>query len=233
VRLKPSPILPPREREGNPPDAKVVGRSQAQPRGGLGGRQSAATVVALWPGLEHHVEGRLGGPPEARDAEWHRDGQLPYPSMVANVDHGDTAILNCQTWLGNNYERRRYRHGTGAPIGLAEGYLRSRFRAATGYSPLASIQALHIEEAKQLLETGSVTIEAVAREVGYEDMVSFRRLFRRPAGMAPASTGASSKCRHSSAGLNPCASANAKQNRQPRASRPAALGRVARARAAS
>jgi hypothetical protein len=25
--------------------------------------------------------------------------------MVANVDHGDTAILNCQTWLAENYER--------------------------------------------------------------------------------------------------------------------------------
>ena len=37
---------------------------------------------------------------------------------------------------------------------------------ATGYSPLAYIQALRIEEAKQLLDTGSATIEAVAREVG-------------------------------------------------------------------
>jgi hypothetical protein len=60
-----------------------------------------------------------------------------------------------------------------------------RFRAATGYSPLAYIQALRIEEAKQLLETGSANVDAIAREVGYEDMASFRRLFRRLAGMTP------------------------------------------------
>ncbi|HXE69043.1 MAG TPA: AraC family transcriptional regulator, partial [Hyphomicrobiaceae bacterium] len=54
--------------------------------------------------------------------------------------------------------------------GLPKGTFDRRFRAATGYSPLAYIQALHIEEAKQLLETGAATIEAVAREVGYEDM---------------------------------------------------------------
>ncbi len=28
--------------------------------------------------------------------QWHRDGQLPYASMIANVDHGDAVILRCQ-----------------------------------------------------------------------------------------------------------------------------------------
>ncbi len=117
--------------------------------------------------------------------QWHRDGQLPYASTVANVDHGDTAILNCQTWLAENYERADIVTELARQSGLPKRTFDRRFRAATGYSPLAYIQALRIEEAKQLLETGSATIEAVAREVGYEDMASFRRLFRRLAGMAP------------------------------------------------
>jgi transcriptional regulator GlxA family with amidase domain len=117
--------------------------------------------------------------------QWHRDGQLPYASMVANVDHGDTAILNCQTWLAENYERADIVTELARQSGLPKRTFDRRFRAATDYSPLAYIQALRIEEAKQLLETGSATIEAVAREVGYEDMASFRRLFRRLAGMAP------------------------------------------------
>jgi transcriptional regulator GlxA family with amidase domain len=37
-----------------------------------------------------------------------------------------------------------------------------------------------------MLETTEVTAEAVGREVGYEDPASFRRLFRRLTGMAPA-----------------------------------------------
>jgi transcriptional regulator GlxA family with amidase domain len=117
--------------------------------------------------------------------QWHRDGQLPYASMIANVDHGDTTILNCQTWLAHNYERADIVAELVRQSGLPKRTFDRRFRAATGYSPLAYIQALRIEEAKQLLETGAATIEAVAREVGYEDLASFRRLFRRLAGMAP------------------------------------------------
>lgn len=60
-----------------------------------------------------------------------------------------------------------------------------RFRTATGYSPLSYIHALRVEEAKQLLETTAIPIEAVARDVGYEDTTSFRRLFRRLVGMTP------------------------------------------------
>ena len=69
--------------------------------------------------------------------------------------------------------------------GLPKRSFDRRFRAATGYSPLAYVQTLRIEEAKQLLETSTVAVEQIGREVGYEDAASFRRLFRRLTGMAP------------------------------------------------
>jgi transcriptional regulator GlxA family with amidase domain len=117
--------------------------------------------------------------------QWHRDGQLPYASMIANVDHGDTAIERCQTWLAQNYEQADIVAEAVRRSGLPKRTFDRRFRAATGYAPLAYIQALRIEEAKQLLETGTAPVETVAREVGYEDIASFRRLFRRLAGMTP------------------------------------------------
>jgi transcriptional regulator GlxA family with amidase domain len=117
--------------------------------------------------------------------QWHRDGQLPYASMIANVDHGDTSILQCQTWIAQNYERPDIVAEMVRRSGLPKRTFDRRFRAATGYSPLAYVQSLRIEEAKQLLETGAATVDAIAREVGYEDMASFRRLFRRLAGMSP------------------------------------------------
>ena len=46
--------------------------------------------------------------------------------------------------------------------------------------------ALLLEEAKQLLETGDLPVEAVANEVGYEDASFFGRLFRRKVGLTPA-----------------------------------------------
>ena len=117
--------------------------------------------------------------------QWHREGQLPFASMIANSAHGDAAIARCQTWLAQNYERPDIIAQLAQRSGLSKRTFDRRFRAATGYSPLAYVQALRIEEAKHLLETGTQPIDEVAQEVGYADLASFRRLFRRLAGMSP------------------------------------------------
>ena len=117
--------------------------------------------------------------------QWHRDGQLPYASMVQNANHGDGIILHCQQWVAQHYERQDIIAQLVRESGLPKRSFDRRFRAATGYSPLAYIQTLRVEEAKQLLETSTVAVENVGREVGYEDAASFRRLFRRLTGMAP------------------------------------------------
>ncbi|WP_327430603.1 helix-turn-helix domain-containing protein [Sinorhizobium meliloti] len=48
------------------------------------------------------------------------------------------------------------------------------------------VQALRIEEAKQMLETEDVAIEDVSVSVGYEDPTFFRKLFKRRTGVTPA-----------------------------------------------
>jgi transcriptional regulator GlxA family with amidase domain len=117
--------------------------------------------------------------------QWHRDGQLPYASMARNVSHGDAVILNCQEWIAQNYARADIVAALVRRAGLPKRTFDRRFRTATGFSPLAYVQALRIEEAKQMLETSTLAVDAVGREVGYEDAASFRRLFQRLAGMAP------------------------------------------------
>lgn len=117
--------------------------------------------------------------------QWHRDGQLPYASMAANVVHGDAVVLRCQSWLGENYERSNVVAEVVRLSGLPKRTFHRRFKAATGYSPLAYVQALRVEEAKQMLETGATPIDAIGREVGYEDAAAFRRLFRRLTAMSP------------------------------------------------
>ena len=118
--------------------------------------------------------------------QWHRDGQLPYACMIQNVNHGDATIESAQQWIAQNYDKADVVGGLVRQCGLPKRSFDRRFRTATGYSPLAYIQALRIEEAKQLLETTSIAVEAIGREVGYEDASSFRRLFRRLAGIGPA-----------------------------------------------
>jgi transcriptional regulator GlxA family with amidase domain len=147
--------------------------------------------ASTWQDLALLLIARYGGSEEAIRIsrfflyQWHRDGQIPYASMAANVIHGDGVILNCQTWLGENYARSDVVAELVRSAGLPKRTFDRRFKAATGYSPLAYVQALRIEEAKQMLETGSETIDAIGREVGYEDTASFRRLFRRHVGLSP------------------------------------------------
>ena len=117
--------------------------------------------------------------------QWHRDGQQPFASMIANVGHDDAVIQPCQTWLAENYSHAEAVREVAALSGLPKRTFDRRFRAATGHAPLAYVQWLRIEEAKQMLETRDEPIEEVAAHVGYEDTASFRRLFRRLVGMTP------------------------------------------------
>ena len=117
--------------------------------------------------------------------QWHREGQLPFASMIENVDHGDAVIVECQQWLAQHYDRADIVTELVRRSGLPKRSFDRRFRAATGYSALSYVQALRVEEAKQLLETSAVAVDQVGREVGYEDAASFRRLFRRLTGMGP------------------------------------------------
>ena len=68
---------------------------------------------------------------------------------------------------------------------LGEPKYKRRFLKATGYAPLNYVQTLRIEEAKQMLEATIEAIDDIAKEVGYEDANSFRRLFKRTTGISP------------------------------------------------
>nr|WP_284701266.1 helix-turn-helix domain-containing protein [Rhodoplanes tepidamans] len=117
--------------------------------------------------------------------QWHREGQLPYASLLANTSHEDAVVGALQTWLAENYGRHDVLTEMLRRAALPKRTFDRRFKRATGYAPLAYVQALRIEEAKQLLETSEASVEAVAAEVGYEDVSYFRRLFLRLTGMRP------------------------------------------------
>lgn len=147
--------------------------------------------ASSWQDLCLYMIARHGGMAEALRMskmflyQWHRDGQQPYASMVANVGHDDGVIQRCQSWLAEHYDEPDAVREAVAQSGLPKRTFDRRFRAATGYAPLEYVQSLRVEEAKQILETGDEPIDEVAAQVGYEDTASFRRLFRKLVGMTP------------------------------------------------
>jgi transcriptional regulator GlxA family with amidase domain len=148
--------------------------------------------VSAWEDLALHLIGRFCGEEEARRVAKifvlgdRSEGQLPFAAMGRPKVHGDAAVAAAQDWIAENYAEGGPVARMVARSGLAERTFKRRFKAATGYAPVDYVQALRIEEAKQMLETTGEPVEAVAEAVGYEDPAFFRRLFKRRTGVSPA-----------------------------------------------
>src|SRR4030095_8020228 len=105
---------------------------------GPGHRVACSGGASSWQDLALLLVSKYGGTEEAIRMsklflyQWHRDGQLPYASMVQNVDHGDAVILKCQDWIAQHYQRQDIIAGLGRQSGLPKRSLARRFRAPAG-----------------------------------------------------------------------------------------------------
>jgi len=146
---------------------------------------------ASWHDLVLYLVARHVGPTAAQAVakflllQWHLEGQAPYIVFEPPVDHGDALVRGAQAWLADHFS-------VAAPVdemvrrsGLAERSFKRRFTLATGFSPIAYVQQLRVEEAKRRLERTDLSIEQISWKVGYEDPAFFRRLFKRITHITP------------------------------------------------
>ena len=101
--------------------------------------------------------------------------QAPFMAMPLGIPHNDGDVRRSQIWIADNYAVENPVTSMVEQSGLAPTTFTRRFRRATGYSPMGYIQAVRVEESKQMLETSSESIERIGFAVGYEDTASFRR----------------------------------------------------------
>jgi transcriptional regulator GlxA family with amidase domain len=148
-------------------------------------------VSASWHDLVLYLVARYVGPTAAQAMakffalQWHRDGQAPYLVFELPDDHEDAAIRDAQTWLSQHFSMAAPIAEVMKQSGIPERSFKRRFSKATGYSPIAYVQHLRIEDAKRRLERTNASIDQISWSVGYEDAASFRRLFKRITGITP------------------------------------------------
>lgn len=144
-----------------------------------------------WHDLALHIIARFAGTGEALHIakvyllKWHAEGQLPFTPLVRRTPHADAIVRRCEDWLKDHYHEAHIISDLVEQTDIPERSLKRRFKTATGSSLMEFIQNLRIEEAKRLLETTGLSIEAIGWEISYEDTSFFRRLFKRLTGLTP------------------------------------------------
>ncbi|MEP7030551.1 MAG: helix-turn-helix domain-containing protein [Pseudolabrys sp.] len=115
-----------------------------------------------------------------------RNRQSGYAVVPLSRPHSDEKIRQTEEYLQQHFDRNVPIDRLADRIGMSPRNFIRRFKAATGRLPGAYIQTLRVTEAKELLEDGAASIQAVCSKIGYEDVVFFRGLFKRHTGMTPA-----------------------------------------------
>ena len=144
-----------------------------------------------WHDLVLYLIGRHAGATAAQTVarsfalQWHQDGLAPYIVFEGRNDHGDAAVEKAQAWVATHFPVANPLEEMVRLTGLTERTFKRRFTAATGFSPIAYVQRLRIEDAKRRLERTEASVDEISWQVGYEEPAFFRRLFKRVTGMAP------------------------------------------------
>jgi transcriptional regulator GlxA family with amidase domain len=115
-----------------------------------------------------------------------RHSQRPYVLLQDQLRHTDELVIRGQEWMRRHLLEDDFSIETMArALGASPRNLVRRWRRANGSTPVAYLQNLRIELAKNLLETTDLGLDAILDRVGYTDGASFRRLFRQKTALSP------------------------------------------------
>ncbi len=114
-----------------------------------------------------------------------RRSQAPY--MAVNFLAGqDPQIARAEAWARDNIERDFSMDELAAAVNMTPRTFARRLVSVCGMSPVKFAQRIRVETAERLLETTRLSVDEVARRVGYAEPSTLRRLIRRQARRSPA-----------------------------------------------
>jgi transcriptional regulator GlxA family with amidase domain len=114
-----------------------------------------------------------------------RVSQSSYATMQDEPRHSDALVARAQRWMEKSLSQGFSLTELARHLAVSERTLNRRFKQAVGEAPLHFLQSLRVDVAKRLLETKGLNVDVVSERVGYHDLSTFRRLFKRETGLSP------------------------------------------------
>ncbi|TYP79162.1 helix-turn-helix transcriptional regulator [Paenibacillus methanolicus] len=99
----------------------------------------------------------------------------------------DTWLQNGRAYLDIHYAEDIAIERVAAAVGVERSHFTKMFRHAYGMPPMQYLLRLRMNEARLLLEQTGYTVADIARSVGYPDLFSFSKAFKKHAGISPKS----------------------------------------------
>jgi len=117
--------------------------------------------------------------------DFSRTNQTAYASSRQRRFHSDEDIMTVQSFIEEHLADTISVSALATTHNMTERTLTRRFKLACGTTPGQYLQSLRIEQARKLLETTAISLEKITNAVGYEDLSSFTRLFKKITGLSP------------------------------------------------
>jgi transcriptional regulator GlxA family with amidase domain len=113
-----------------------------------------------------------------------RRSQVPF--MAINYfSNQDPKIARAEKWVRDNIARDFTMEELAEAVALAPRTFARRTAATCGVSPIQFVQRIRLETARYLLETTRLSVDEIARQVGYAEPSTLRRLIRRDTKHSP------------------------------------------------
>ena len=114
-----------------------------------------------------------------------RNRQTYFGTFTPADDHGDDIVKQAQEEIRKHFSTATTIEELITDVPASRRNLVRRFKQVTGITPIEYLQKTRIEAAKQMLEQSRHSILEVMLESGYNDLKTFRTLFKKNVGMTP------------------------------------------------
>ncbi len=113
---------------------------------------------------------------EAQNSHKKNQNQYDYPS--------DTYVDYALQFIMHNYSHIRVRD-IAEYIGINRSYLTSIFKKQLGISPQEYLVSYRLKKAAELLVTSKKTVSEISNQIGYENPLTFSKIFKQTYGVSP------------------------------------------------